>query len=117
MNIADLTSYNDIDDNGIITSNLNKVYRNFRAVNALTIKVNSGDIFGFLGPNGAGKTTTIRILCGLLLPGTGTAKVAGFDIVKDSIKIRRIIGLVPESSGFYNWMNAEEYLLHLGSST
>jgi ABC-2 type transport system ATP-binding protein len=55
------------------------------------------------------------MLCGLLSPSGGTAKVAGFDIVKESIKIRRIIGLVPESSGFYNWMNAEEYLLHLAA--
>jgi len=74
--------------------------------------VNQGDIFGFLGPNGAGKTTTIRILCGLLSPSGGHAKVAGFDIIKDSTTIRKIIGLLPESSGFYNWMNAEEYLLH-----
>lgn len=112
----------DIDDkkyNGnnssIRTSNLTKAYRKSTAVNALTIDVNPGDIFGFLGPNGAGKTTTIRMLCGLLLPSGGTAKVAGFDIVKDSIKIRRMISLVPESSGFYNWMNAEEYLVYFAS--
>ena len=108
-------THNEIDGSSIIASNLNKVYRNFRAVNAVTINVNPGDIFGFLGPNGAGKTTTIRMLCGLLSPSGGTAKVAGFDIVKESIKIRRIIGLVPESSGFYNWMNAEEYLFHLAA--
>lgn len=114
MSFAEVTNH-EIEGNNIATSNLNKVYRNFRAVNALTINVNSGDIFGFLGPNGAGKTTTIRMLCGLLSPSAGTAKVAGFDIVKDSIKIRKIIGLVPESSGFYNWMNAEEYLLHLAA--
>lgn len=98
--------------NSIITSGLTKDYRNFRAVDSLTIAVNPGDIFGFLGPNGAGKTTTIRMLCGLLLPTSGNAKVAGLDILKDNLKIRSIIGLLPESSGFYNWMNAEEYLLH-----
>jgi ABC-2 type transport system ATP-binding protein len=114
VSFAEVTN-DETEGNSIATSNLIKVYRNFRAVNALTINVNSGDIFGFLGPNGAGKTTTIRMLCGLLSPSAGTAKVAGFDIVKDSIKIRRIIGLVPESSGFYNWMNAPEYLLHLAA--
>jgi ABC-2 type transport system ATP-binding protein len=84
----------------------------FTAVDSLTIKVDPGDIFGFLGPNGAGKTTTIRMLCGLLLPSSGSAKVGGYDIMKDSVKIRSIIGLLPESSGFYGWMNAEEYLTH-----
>lgn len=101
--------------NSIFTSNLSKSYRNFRAVNSLTIDVRPGDIFGFLGPNGAGKTTTIRMLCGLLSPTSGYAEVAGLDIVKDSLKIRRIIGLLPESSGFYNWMSAEEYLLYFAA--
>jgi ABC-2 type transport system ATP-binding protein len=99
-------------NNSIITFGLTKAYRNLKAVDSLTISVNRGDIFGFLGPNGAGKTTTIRMLCGLLLPTSGNAKVAGFDILKDNLKIRSVIGLLPESSGFYNWMNAEEYLLH-----
>ena len=102
-------------NNSIFTSNLSKSYTNFRAVNSLTIDVNPGDIFGFLGPNGAGKTTTIRMLCGLLLPTSGYGKVAGLDIVKDSLKIRSIIGLLPESSGFYNWMSAEEYLLYFAA--
>jgi ABC-2 type transport system ATP-binding protein len=102
-------------NNSIFTSNLSKFYRNFRAVNSLAIDVNPGDIFGFLGPNGAGKTTTIRMLCGLLSPTSGYAKVAGLDIVKDSLKIRSIIGLLPESSGFYNWMSADEYLLYFAT--
>jgi len=102
-------------NNGIFTSNLSKSYRNFRAVNSLTIDVRPGDIFGFLGPNGAGKTTTIRMLCGLLSPTSGHSEVAGLDIVKDSLKIRSIIGLLPESSGFYNWMGAEEYLLYFAA--
>jgi ABC-2 type transport system ATP-binding protein len=102
-------------NNGIFTSNLSKSYRNFRAVNSLTIDVRPGDIFGFLGPNGAGKTTTIRMLCGLLSPTSGHSEVAGLDIVKDSLKIRSIIGLLPESSGFYNWMGAGEYLLYFAA--
>ena len=96
--------------NNISTSNLSKVYKKFKAVDSLTMNVEAGDIFGFLGPNGSGKTTTIRMLCGLIFPSSGKAEIAGFDIIKDSIEIRKIIGLFPESSGFYNWMNAEEYL-------
>jgi len=102
-------------NNSISTSNLSKFYRNFRAINSLTIDVSPGDIFGFLGPNGAGKTTTIRLLCGLLSPTYGNAKVAGLDIVKDSLKLRSIVGLLPESSGFYNWMSAEEYLQYFAT--
>ncbi len=55
------------------------------------------------------------MLCGLMAPTAGRAQVAGFDVLRDSLKIRAIIGLLPESSGFYNWMNAEEYLLHFAS--
>ncbi|MFL6488858.1 MAG: ATP-binding cassette domain-containing protein [Nitrososphaera sp.] len=106
------TNNSRINDNSITTSKLSKTFENFKAVDSLTIKVDSGDIFGFLGPNGAGKTTTIRMLCGLLLPSSGSGKVGGYDIIKDSAKIRHIIGLLPESSGFYGWMNAEEYLTH-----
>ena len=101
--------------NSIHTFNLTKTYRKFQAVDSLSISVNPGDIYGFLGPNGAGKTTTIRMLCGLLAPNSGTGKIAGLDIAKDGPKIRKIIGLLPESSGFYNWMNAEEYLLYFAT--
>ena len=102
-------------DNGVSTSGLSKVYKNFRAVDSLSIQVNAGELFGFLGPNGAGKTTTIRMLCGLITPTSGEAKVAGFDVLKESLKIRKIIGLLPESFGFYDWMNAQEYLLHFAA--
>ncbi len=99
----------------ISTSNLTKRYGNFVAVDSLNLNVKTGDIFGFLGPNGAGKTTTIRMLCGLLLPTSGMAEVAGFDIIKENTKIRNLIGLVPESLGFYNWMDPTEYLLYFAT--
>jgi ABC-type multidrug transport system ATPase subunit len=102
-------------DNSISASNLTKVYGSSTAVDSLAIDVKSGDLFGFLGPNGAGKTTTIRMLCGLLLPTAGKAKVAGYDVINDSLKIRRIIGVIPESGSFYNYMNAEEYLLYFAA--
>jgi ABC-2 type transport system ATP-binding protein len=97
-------------NNVVVCKHLGKKYHNFVAVSSLSMEVKEGDIFGFLGPNGAGKTTTIRMLCGLINPTSGKGMISGFDIVKDSSKIRNRIGLMPESSGFYSWMNAEEYL-------
>jgi ABC-2 type transport system ATP-binding protein len=97
-------------NHGIVCSQLSKKYHNSVAISSLTMEVKEGDIFGFLGPNGAGKTTTIRMLCGLINPSSGKGTIRGLDIMKDSTKIRNQIGLMPESSGFYNWMNAEEYL-------
>ena len=97
-------------NNAIVCRQLGKKYRNSVAVSSLTMEIKQGDIFGFLGPNGAGKTTTIRMLCGLLSPTSGKGTISGLDIVKESPKIRNQVGLLPESSGFYNWMNAEEYL-------
>ena len=97
---------------GISAIALEKTYGSFRAVDSLTFNVKSGSIFGLIGPNGAGKTTTMRMLYGMLSPSSGRAIIAGLDIAKESIKIKRIIGLLPESTGFYNWMNGEEYLYY-----
>jgi ABC-2 type transport system ATP-binding protein len=97
---------------GISTVGIGKTYGSFRAVDSLTFNVKSGDIFGLIGPNGAGKTTTMRMLCGTLSPTTGTAFIAGYDIAKENIRIKKIIGFLPESTGFYNWMSGEEYLYY-----
>ncbi|MBO5486773.1 MAG: ABC transporter ATP-binding protein [Eubacterium sp.] len=95
----------------IQTQNLTKIYKNgFKAVDGLNLHVEEGDIFGFLGPNGAGKTTTIRMLDGLHEPTGGIARIAGMDITKNAIPIRKIIGVVPESHGYYYSMTAREYL-------
>ena len=95
----------------IETHGLTKVYKNgFKAVDGLDLKIGQGDIFGFLGPNGAGKTTTIRTLDGLLQPTSGTAFIDGMDITRQPVDIRRIIGVVPESHGYYYSMTAKEYL-------
>ena len=100
----------------IETEHLSKTYKNgFIAVKDLNIRVNKGDIFGFLGPNGAGKTTTIRMLDGLLAPTIGKVLIDGMDIQKTPVEIKRIIGVVPESHGYYEWMTAEEYLLYFSS--
>ena len=100
----------------IQTEHLEKVYKNgFKAVTDLSLHVEKGDIFGFLGPNGAGKTTTIRMLDGLLEPTAGKVCINGVDIRKNPIDIKRIVGVVPESHGYYYWMTAKEYLQYFNS--
>ena len=96
----------------ILTKDLTMKYPNgFTAVNSLNLKVNKGDIYGFLGPNGAGKTTTIRMLNGLLKPTFGEVFIEGKRVVSNESEIRKIIGVLPESHGYYNWMTGSEYLL------
>jgi ABC-2 type transport system ATP-binding protein len=80
--------------NVIETNQLTKVFNSLTAVDKLDITVESGEIFGLLGPNGAGKTTTISMLCTILKPTSGTAKVNGFDIVKEATQVRKSIGIV-----------------------
>ena len=90
--------------------NLTKRFVGRTAVDDITFSVGKGEIVGFLGPNGAGKTTTMRMLTGYLPPTSGMAKVAGFDVFKDSLKVRREIGYMPESVPLYDDMRVEEYL-------
>lgn len=94
----------------IETHNLSKTYGNQVAVNDLTFSIEEGEIFGFLGPNGSGKTTTLLMLIGLTEPTKGWVRVAGFDPTKEAIKVKEIVGYIPENIGFYNDMNATENL-------
>ena len=96
--------------NAIQTNNLTCDFKSLRAVNRLTIEVQSGTIFGLLGPNGAGKTTTIRLLLGLLELTEGQAEVLGFDCRKQADEIRHRTGVLFEHSGLYERLNAEENL-------
>jgi ABC-2 type transport system ATP-binding protein len=89
---------------------LTKKFKDFTAVDHINLEVKSGDIFGFLGPNGAGKTTTIRMLTTLLSPTSGKAMVAGHDIITEPIEVRKKIGFMPESPGFYQNMSALDIL-------
>jgi ABC-2 type transport system ATP-binding protein len=95
----------------IDVSNLTKSYPGVLAVDALSFKVEKGQIVGFLGPNGAGKSTTMRILTCFLAPTSGSAKLAGFDVVEQSMQVRRRVGYLPESNALYTEMRVEEYLL------
>jgi ABC-2 type transport system ATP-binding protein len=97
--------------NAIISANnLTKSYGSIRAVDSLSLEITQGEFFGFLGPNGAGKTTTIRMLTSIINPDNGEIAIAG-NAYPDLKPILRLIGVVPESRGFYEWMTAEEYLL------
>ena len=89
---------------------LTKDYGPRRAIDGLTFDAEKGDILGFLGPNGAGKTTTMRILCGYMPPTFGKAEVAGFDVIDQSLEVRRLVGYMPETVPLYPDMTVFEYL-------
>lgn len=97
----------------IETQDLTKVYWEQVAVDRLTMKIPQGEIFGFLGPNGAGKTTTLLMLLGLSEPTKGKAWVCGFDPTREPLKVKRIVGYLPENVGFYDEMNAVQNLLFI----
>lgn len=89
---------------------LTKDYGARRAISNLNFEANQGEIVGFLGPNGAGKTTTMRILTGYMPPTDGTASVAGYDVVAESLEVRKRVGYLPETVPLYTDMTAFEYL-------
>ncbi len=96
----------------IDAENLTKKFGTVTAVDNLTFHVEQGEIFGFLGPNGAGKTTTMRMLSCLISKTSGNARIAGYDISdgEDSLKIRKIIGLLPENVSLYDDLTAYKNL-------
>src|SRR5919106_3268619 len=94
----------------IQVNGLTKDYGARRAIENLTFDAEQGEIVGFLGPNGAGKTTTMRILTGYMPPTDGTATVAGYDILEESLEVRKRVGYLPETVPLYDDMTAHEYL-------
>jgi ABC-2 type transport system ATP-binding protein len=96
----------------IDTEGLTKKFGDLTAVDNLTLHVDDGEIFGFLGPNGAGKTTTIRMLCCLISKTSGLAKIGGYDVAskEDSLKIRKMVGLVPDNVGLSEHLTAYDNL-------
>jgi len=101
----------------IETEDLTKKFGDLIAVDKLTFKVDQGEVFGFLGPNGAGKTTTVRMLCCLISKTNGRASVGNYEIgsEENELKIRRIIGLVPDNVGLYESLTAYENLDYYGT--
>jgi len=100
----------------IQAENLTKKFGDLIAVDGVSFKVEEGEVFGFLGPNGAGKTTTVRMLCCLISKTSGEARIADYDVGKesDSLKIRKLIGLVPDNVGLYDDLTAYDNLEFYG---
>lgn len=89
---------------------LTKRYGEITAIDDVCFRLEKGKILGFLGPNGAGKTTTMRILSGFMPPSRGTAAVAGYDVLKEPLEVKRRVGYMPEHPPLYNEMTVSSYL-------
>jgi len=98
----------------IITEKLTKRFGHFTAVNEITFNVFEGEIFGFLGANGAGKTTAMRMLCGLSVPTSGKATIAGFDVYKQTEKIKQKIGYMSQKFSLYEDLTVLENIRFYG---
>ena len=96
----------------IETENLTKKFGDLTAVDSVTLSVSEGEVFGFLGPNGAGKTTTVRMLCCLISKTSGVARIGEYEVGNnaDSLKIRKMIGFVPDNVGLYESLSAYDNL-------
>src|SRR5213082_657441 len=93
---------------------LTKRFGTFTAVDHVSFKVGKGSIFGFLGPNGSGKSTVIRMLCGILEPSDGTARIDGHDVVRDTESIKHIIGYMSQKFSLYDELTVDENLIFSG---
>lgn len=98
----------------IVTKDLTKRFGDFIATDAITFEVEQGEIFGFLGANGAGKTTAMRMLCGLLKPSSGEAKVAGFDVYTQTDKVKQRIGYMSQKFSLYEDLTVKENIRFYG---
>ena len=101
-------------ENAVEVSNLAKSFGELVAVNHISFQLKRGELFGFLGPNAAGKTTTIRMLTGVIKPDEGTASIMGHDILKESLKTKQIMGIVPEMANAYVDLSAWNNLMLIG---
>ncbi len=99
----------------IEANSLTKYFDDFLAVDRVTFSVPQGNVLVLLGKNGAGKTTTVRMLTSILRPSSGSAWVAGYDVVKQADQVRASVGVLTEHHGLYGRMNAEEYLVFFGN--
>jgi drug efflux transport system ATP-binding protein len=102
------------DDKVIKAHKLTKKFGDFTAVDHISFDVHKGEIFGFLGANGAGKTTAMRMLCGLSLPTSGEATVAGFDVYKENEKIKKSIGYMSQKFSLYEDLTVKENMEFYG---
>jgi ABC-2 type transport system ATP-binding protein len=98
----------------IFAVGLRKRFLGLTAVDGIALNVRPGEFFGFLGPNGAGKTTTINLLCGLLRPTAGQIRIAGFDLARQPLEVKRRLGVLGEEPALYERLTAREYLVFAG---
>ena len=98
----------------IETEGLSKKFEDFLAVDGVDLHIEAGEVLALLGPNGAGKTTTVRMLTSVLRPSSGWARVAGYDVVRQSEKVRAVVGVLTEQHGLYGRMPADDYLDFFG---
>lgn len=98
------------------TTNLTRIFGDFRAVDQLNLRIETGCFYGFLGPNGAGKSTTIKMLTGLLAPSAGLMRILGEDVSdpRRALEVKRRIGVVPENLALFDNLTAREYLTFIG---
>ncbi len=97
-----------MNESAITVESLVKKFEDITAVDGISLQVKKGELFGLLGPNGAGKTTTINILCGLTKPTSGAAKVGGFDVQKETAKVKELIGVCPQETAIYPYLTGAE---------
>ncbi len=94
----------------IRSKNLSKSFGELKAVDNLSLSIQEGELFGLLGPNGSGKTTTVKMLTGQLRPDSGRIEVLGADVIKNPVKARKLVGIIPEQETPPSFLTAEEYL-------
>jgi ABC-2 type transport system ATP-binding protein len=100
--------------NVVEMNNLTKKFGDLVAVNNISISIGEGELFGLLGPNGSGKTTMIKMLTGQIKPTQGTVNVLGLDVLKNPVKVRELVGIIPEQESPPSFLTAEEYLEFVG---
>jgi len=104
-----------MNEQAVVVENLVKDFGKFRAVDHVSFEVEKGEIFGFLGANGAGKSTTIRMLCGIIIPTSGSGQVAGLDINRESERIKEHIGYMSQKFSLYEDLTVDENIDFYGS--
>ena len=97
-----------MNESALTVENLIKRFEDATAVDGINLQVKKGELFGLLGPNGAGKTTIINVLCGLIKPTSGTAKVGGYDVQKETEKVKTLIGVCPQETAIYPYLTGAE---------
>ena len=92
----------------IFIENLTKKFEDVTAIDGLNLEIEKGELFGLLGPNGAGKTTVIKVLCGLIKPTSGSVHVGGCDVLKETAKVKELIGVCPQDTAAYPFLSGRE---------